>query len=151
MNHSADQGFHRLWGKFEEYVAQNVGTDKELSLDHPSSDTPLYVSAWIYIECDIPDQQNGTRLQCGDKTYSQALKMRAAISFHYNELGRGSESWHQGRDGTWMGNPSLSKDVSRYMLSLQRRKVLIFLKMITSDAFSSHLDGNDIYFSRGVD
>jgi hypothetical protein len=115
-----------LWKRFEEYVEQNVGNDKAKSLDEPSTDTPLYISAWIFVECDIPDPLNNIRMQCNDKTYSQALKMRAAVSFHYNELGRGSNSWHQGKDGSWMGNPSLSNKVSRYMLSLQRRKVCIF-------------------------
>jgi len=48
--------------------------------------------------------------------------MRASISFHYNQVGR-SGNWTQMKDGSWSGNPSLSPYVSRYMLSLQRRKV----------------------------
>jgi hypothetical protein len=115
-----------LWKRFKEYIKQNVGIDEANSLDDPSIDTPLHISAWIFIECDIPDPLNKIRMQCNDKTYSQALKMRAAVSFHYNELGRGSDRWHQGKDGSWMGNPSLSNKVSRYMLSLQRRKVYTF-------------------------
>jgi hypothetical protein len=50
--------------------------------------------------------------------------MRAAVSYHYAQQdGRGSEKWHQDRQGTWLGNPALSHAVSRYMISLQRRKV----------------------------
>ena len=53
--------------------------------------------------------------------------MRAAISYHYaQEDGRGSEKWHQDHQGMWLGNPALSHIVSRYMISLQRRKVLSY-------------------------
>ncbi|KZT08486.1 uncharacterized protein LAESUDRAFT_735999 [Laetiporus sulphureus 93-53] len=43
-------------------------------------------------------------------SYSQAMKMRAAITY--------GESW-----AGWRGNPSVSTQVSRYMVSLKRRKV----------------------------
>jgi len=104
-------------------VRENVGDDAAKALDDPTQDVPTYICLWIFIECDIPDVKNAIRCHCKDKTHSHALKMRAAVSFHYNELGRGANGWHQGRDGSWLGNPSLSQQVSRYMLSLQRRKV----------------------------
>lgn len=64
-------------------------------------------------------------MQCENATFSHALKMRAAISYHFaQEEGRGSEKWHQDHQGVWLGNPALSHTVSRYMISLQRRKVL---------------------------
>jgi len=119
-----DQVCCRLWQNFKTHVTQNVGTDEAKSLDDPSCHIPVYICTWIYLECDIPDPQNNLRTRCANKTFSQALKMRAAISFHYNELGRGTDRWHQGKDGSCMGNPSLSRDVSHYMMSLQRRKVL---------------------------
>ena len=106
-------------------MRENVGIDQAQQLDEPSENTPMHICTWIFIECDILDSQNNTQMQYNNKTYSQALKMRSAISFHYNELGRGSNSWYQGHDGSWIGNPSLSNTVSRYMLSLQRRKVTI--------------------------
>jgi len=106
-----------------EYITQNVGTDIAQSLSDPFDGLPELICAWIFTECDIPDIQANARLHCKNKTFSQALKMRASVSFHYNELGRGSNSWHKLNDGSWSGNPSLSNSVSRYMLSLQRRKV----------------------------
>ena len=112
----------RLWENLKTHVTQSVSTDEAESLDDPSDQLPVYICTWIYLECDIPDLKNNLRIQCADKTFSQALKMRAAISFHYNELGR-ADRWHQW-NGSWLGNPSLSRDVSRYMVSLQRRKVL---------------------------
>jgi hypothetical protein len=106
-----------------EYISENIGTDYSLHLDDPFEDLPELISAWIFTECDIPGTQSNARLHCRHKTFSEALKMRAAVSFHYNELGRGTHSWHKLNDGSWSGNPSLSNSVSRYMLSLQRRKV----------------------------
>ena len=59
-------------------------------------------------------------MQCEGATFSHALKMRAAISYHYaEEEGRGSEKWHQDYQGMWLGNLALSYTVSRYMISLQ--------------------------------
>jgi hypothetical protein len=92
-------------------------------LDPPGQDVPKWVTAWIFIQCDVPDEKGGVRLNCKNESYSKALKMRAAISFHYNENGRGSNHWHEQNDGTLAGNPWLSYTVSRYMISLQRRKV----------------------------
>jgi|SRR5579859_7231654 len=80
----------------------NVGIDEANHLDKPSENTPVYISTWLYLECDILDPQNNQRMQCQNKTYFQALKMRAAISFHYNKLGRGNNSWHQARGPRWI-------------------------------------------------
>lgn len=126
----------RLWSKFIQHVSVNVGIEEANYLDEPSENTPVYICTWMYLECDIPDPRNNQQMQCLNKTYSQALKMRAAISFHYNELGRGNNSWHQARDGSWIGNPSLSNSVTRYMLRLQRRKVWSLMSL-RSRLFSS--------------
>jgi hypothetical protein len=106
-----------------EFISAHVGTGTAQALNNPFDGLPELICAWIFTECDIPDVHNNSRLLCKNKTFSQALKMRAAVSFHYNELGRGSNSWHKLNDGSWSGNPSLSNSVSQYMLSLQRRKV----------------------------
>ena len=121
-----------MWKDFETFVRNNIGDDEAESLRDPNESVPQYICTWIYMECDIPDEQNKLRMHCANKTYSHALKMRAAISFRYNEFGRGTDSWHQGKDREWMGNPSLSKDVSRYMLSLQRRKVIMSLTVFAN-------------------
>jgi hypothetical protein len=77
---------------------------------------------WLFTECDIPSED---RSYCQNKSYSTALKMRAAVSWHYNEMGRGATPYSLHKDGTWIGNPSLCHQVSKYMLSLQRRKVCL--------------------------
>jgi len=113
------------WKDFCIFVTQYVGTAIAEGLDSPNKDVPNMIATWIYMKCDIPDTQKQIRMDCQGLTFSTALRMRASISFHDNQIGR-SGNWTQMRDGSWSGNPSLSSYVSRYMLSLQRRKVLPF-------------------------
>ncbi|KAH9008547.1 hypothetical protein EDB85DRAFT_2256034 [Lactarius pseudohatsudake] len=57
-------------------------------------------------------------------TYGTAQKMRASMTYAFGRIhGLGSVHWEHGADGRTAGNPSVSKMVSRYMLSLHRRKV----------------------------
>jgi hypothetical protein len=92
--------YDSLWLKFVEYISENVGTEIAESLDEAPPTMPEFICAWIFTHCDIPDHEKSIRLSCGNQSYSQALKMRASISFHYNDLGRGSDSWHQAKDGS---------------------------------------------------
>jgi len=48
-------------------------------LDPPGQDVPKWVTAWIFIQCDVPDEKGGVCLDCKNESYSKALKMRAAI------------------------------------------------------------------------
>ncbi|KAH8981834.1 DNA breaking-rejoining enzyme [Lactarius hatsudake] len=57
-------------------------------------------------------------------TYSTTQKMRASMTYAFGRIhGLGSMHWQRGSDGHMVGNPSVSEVVSRYMLSLHRRKV----------------------------
>ena len=94
------------------------------SIQSPDEETPKVIAAWIFRKCEKKDPQNPMTLKCEGATFSHALKMRAAMSYHYaQDEGRGSDKWHQDSSGNWLGNPALSYTVSRYMISLQRRKV----------------------------
>ena len=117
------------WKDFKAFVGQHVGNDIAYTLDTPTEDTPNLIAAWIFMKCDNADHQKRVRLACQGFSFSTALRMRAAVSFHYNQLGR-SGNWNQMTDGSWAGNPSLSSAVSRYMLSLQRRKVYISIYLL---------------------
>jgi len=112
------------WKDFKAFVERHVGNDVASYLDIPNEDTPNLIAAWIFMKCDNADYQKHVRLGCQGFSFSTALRMRASVSFHYNQLGR-SGNWNQMMDGSWAGNPSLSNAVSRYMLSLQRRKVCV--------------------------
>ena len=118
------------WKDFVNFVIRYVGNDSAERLDQPTQEVPNMIATWIYMKCDIPDTQKQKRMNCQGLTFSTALRMRASISFHYNQIGRAG-NWSQMVDGSWSGNPSLSSYVSWYMLSLQRRKVQLFTTSFT--------------------
>lgn len=113
-----------MWRAFSKYVADLDNLEASQSLKEPNEITPKLIAGWIFQKCEKPDAKDPKTKGCEGCSFSHALKMRAAISYHYaQEEGIGSEKWHQDRQGTWLGNPALSHGVSRYMLSLHRRKV----------------------------
>ncbi|KAF9531329.1 hypothetical protein CPB83DRAFT_761480 [Crepidotus variabilis] len=70
---------------------------------------------------------DGTTNTSTRSTYTHAQKMRASITYAFSRLvGLGSQPWQSsvGSDGkiAFSGNPSGSELVSRYMVSLHRRK-----------------------------
>ncbi|KAJ7236088.1 hypothetical protein B0H12DRAFT_999191, partial [Mycena haematopus] len=58
-------------------------------------------------------------------SYSHAQKMRAAATYGFGRLnGLGSLPWQKSEvSGKMRGNPSISEAVSRYMVSLRKKKV----------------------------
>ena len=58
-------------------------------------------------------------------SFSHAQKMRASITYAFGHVWKlGTLPWHENEStGRWVGNPSVSNEVSAYMLSLRRRKV----------------------------
>jgi hypothetical protein len=60
-------------------------------------------------------------------SYSHAQKMRAASTYGFGRLhGLGSIPWQRSEFSSKMvGNPSISEDVSRYMVSLSKKKVCL--------------------------
>jgi|SRR6266496_333236 len=94
------------------------------SIVQPDEATPNLIAAWIHRKCEKKNTQDSSTIQCEGASFSHALKMRAAVSYHYaHNQGRGTEKWHDDGNGNHYGNPALSHIASRYMISLQRRKV----------------------------
>jgi len=115
-----------LYKAFQKYIAEFDNPEVKEAILYPNQYTPQLIAKWIHRKCEKHDPSDPSTMLCEGLSFSQALKMRAAISFHYaQDEGRGSEKWHQDRQGDWLGNPALSHTVSRYMISLQRRKVLL--------------------------
>ncbi len=53
--------------------------------------------------------------------------MRSAVSYHYGHtLRRGSTPWRRENNDVYIGNPSLSTEVTSYMRALRRKKVRFF-------------------------
>src|ERR1700709_1584552 len=60
-------------------------------------------------------------------TYGHAQKMRASMTYAFGKLnGLGNMPWHESDagGGIMFGNPSISVEVSSFMCSLRRRKVI---------------------------
>lgn len=87
----------------------------------------LYCASLVwYCRCDEVGF-DGTKRPSDEvrATYGTAQKMRASMTYAFGRLhGLGTMHWQENLlDGSMMGNPSVSELVSRYMLSLRRRKV----------------------------
>ncbi|KAH9012933.1 hypothetical protein EDB85DRAFT_2221837 [Lactarius pseudohatsudake] len=99
--------------------------DPEFFSDRPHKYAPQFIVAWIMNECDELNL-DGTKRPSNEvrATYGTAQKMRASMTYAFGRLhGLGSRDWHCSEGGSMVGNPSVSEMVSRYMLSLHRRKV----------------------------
>jgi hypothetical protein len=116
-----------LWKAFGKFVEEHFDKNEvEDAVNNPNEKTPGLIAAWIFQKCERPDSQDSSKRTCEGATFSHALKMRAAVSYHYGQQeGRGSEKWHRDLQGTWLGNLALSQVVSKYMISLQKGKVPI--------------------------
>ena len=77
--------------------------------------------------CDELRLEDGSRRPHDDRcaTYGTAQKMRASMTYVFGRICHlGNVPWQRHPlDGSMVGNPSVSEMVSRYMLSLHRRKV----------------------------
>ncbi|PPR00572.1 hypothetical protein CVT24_005457 [Panaeolus cyanescens] len=88
-----------------------------------------YRIAQLSFRCDTVDVNNKPLpANITRSSYSHAQKMRAAMTYTFGRVyGLGKQAWseQQTQDGGLLtaGNPSVSELVSRYMLSLHRRKV----------------------------
>ncbi len=80
------------------------------------------------------------------------MRMRAALTYRFGRLAaRGNTDWSLGENGKWKGNPSMSLQVSRYMVSLRRRKVCreVYLHRLYSH-FAQAQDGETTMSSRAI-
>lgn len=73
-------------------------------------------------------------------SYSHAQKMRASTTYGFGRLnGLGSLPWQKSEiSGKMLGNPSISETVSRYMVSLRKKKVC-HQKFSAINSLTNHL------------
>ncbi|KAK7033787.1 hypothetical protein R3P38DRAFT_3498502 [Favolaschia claudopus] len=90
----------------------------------PDPQSAIYIVAWIMNSCDDIGLDGKTKDAPAD-SYNHAQKMRAACTYGFGRLnGLGSIPWQKSEfSGKMIGNPSISEDVSRYMVSLRKKKV----------------------------
>jgi hypothetical protein len=127
-----------LWKAFVKFTNESHPSIGLNDIKQRTSRAPQYIAAWIYNSCEKePDStlspKKGESPSKGKKrekpaTWSHALKMRAAASFGFvTEFDCDPTSWMQLADGTFYGNPSLSKTMTTYMKSLRKKKVSLSL------------------------
>jgi hypothetical protein len=95
-----------------------------------SKDTPAHIVCWIMETCE--SESSDSLPEAKGRTWSHALKMRSAVSWGFAyKLGIGNnEPWLRTRTGEYQGNPSISHEVGRYMVSLNKRKVCKFPEIL---------------------
>ncbi|PGH15757.1 hypothetical protein GX50_09006 [[Emmonsia] crescens] len=114
------KGQIRLFLKFSSKLPKAL----EKSATSLNADTPVLICIWIGFNCEKPEKSEDWILRDrADRTWSHAMKMRAAVSYYYAQtLRKGRGMFLEKSDGSWSGNPVYSDIVSQYMRSLRRRK-----------------------------
>ncbi|KAN0137248.1 hypothetical protein V8E53_004958 [Lactarius tabidus] len=119
--------YRRLISQCEEFLDQRELVPRgQFFSNRPHKYAPQLIVVWIMKECDEINLDGSKRPSDEVRaTYGTAQKMRAAMTYAFGRLhGLGTMHWQCSTfDGSMVGNPSVSESVSRYMLSLHRRKV----------------------------
>lgn len=90
--------------------------------------TPYLIVLFLFVKCATPNSAGTTKIECEAEggTWSTAQKIRSAISFHFAWVESCStQVWTKQPNGKFVGNPSLSPEVTRYMRALGRQKVYL--------------------------
>ncbi|KAG7087150.1 hypothetical protein E1B28_013130 [Marasmius oreades] len=121
-------GYLSLIKQLEKWIQEHdlIPKDETFFRADPHEDAPSMIAAWIMDSCDTVKLDGTVRPKSEvRKSYSHAQKMRAAATFGFGHLhSLGNVTWQQSEvTGKMRGNPSVSQQVSLYMISLHRRKV----------------------------
>ncbi|KAF7341459.1 DNA breaking-rejoining enzyme [Mycena venus] len=127
---STDAEYKRLHKLCEKFAhAQGFLKEGEnFFTNTPHSQSAVFIVAWIMNSCDDIRLDGKTKDSSIPRdSYSHAQKMRAAATYGFGRLnGLGSLPWQKSEvTGKMVGNPSISEDVSRYMVSLRKKKVRV--------------------------
>jgi hypothetical protein len=135
----------RLMAQCEEFLTEKGFVPPgQFFCDTPPEHAPHYIVTWIMnvsvyfcfmkhgythcVRCRCDELNFDKTPRPSDEmraTYGTAQKMRASMTYAFGHIhGLGSMHWQRSPLGDGMvGNPSVSEVVSRYMVSLHRRKV----------------------------
>lgn len=103
----------------------------------------VFYSGWVLIllqSCDDLNVDGSMKPHDAPRgSFSYAQKMRASMTYGFGRIGTcGNTPWHQSDQGEWRGNPSISNQLSRYMVSLRKRKVDTVTTYITAQLHLSY-------------
>lgn len=105
------------------------GLDNECVSAVPANDRMRGADTdWHHGSCDSLNLDGTKKPSTQERgTYGHAQKMRASMTYAFGKLnGLGNMPWHESDagGGVMFGNPSISVEVSSFMCSLRRRKVI---------------------------
>ncbi|KAJ7606583.1 hypothetical protein DFH06DRAFT_1019210, partial [Mycena polygramma] len=93
--------------------------------ENPPDDWPTLLIAWIMDACDSRNSDGTLKDPSVQRsTFTHAQKMRAAVSFRFARIQSAAGiTWHKSEVSSKMvGNPATATVVSKYFVSLKRRK-----------------------------
>ncbi|KAH9026134.1 hypothetical protein EDB85DRAFT_1869124 [Lactarius pseudohatsudake] len=113
----------RLIAQCTKFLMQrNIVQPSKFFSDESHQYTPQFIVVWIMNESVHAFLSN--KLCPHQTNYSTVQKMHTLMTYTFGCIhGLGSMHWQRSADRCMVGNPSVSEVVSRYMLSLHRRKV----------------------------
>ncbi|KAI3648967.1 hypothetical protein MP228_004987 [Amoeboaphelidium protococcarum] len=112
----------RYWSR---YVVFHKERNPDFDKFELNALTPLRIVQYLFYLCGdqgtVSTEYGGMLLECQGRSYSTAENVRAALSHafskRYNCL---QEPYRRNADGSWTGNPCLSRDVSNLMKGLKK-------------------------------
>ncbi|PPR02923.1 hypothetical protein CVT26_009778 [Gymnopilus dilepis] len=120
-----DRCYRRLMNQFDAWlVEQGLMEEGATIFSRPThEEAPAFIIAWIMQLCDVRNPDGSfKRSDEYTRTFSHAMKMRSSATYGFSRIPQvGNTPWAQANE-QWVGNPSISYQVTRYMVSLKRRK-----------------------------
>ncbi|KAI3614842.1 hypothetical protein WG66_003324 [Moniliophthora roreri] len=125
---------------------------EEFYTSSPCKDAPELICAWIMNECDSIKLDSTLRPKSEIRSgYQHAQKQCASATFGFGQIYRlGNLPWHESdsKPGHMVGNPSVSQQVSLYMVSLRHRKVKNGEEPMSAHAITPDIIGHMYDFNR---
>ncbi|KAL0056794.1 hypothetical protein AAF712_016594, partial [Marasmius tenuissimus] len=127
VSEGTDAAYRTLMRQLTRFAqGQNlIGPTEEFFRSEPHQESAEIIVAWILSVCNSFRLDGSTKPSSEERrTYTHAQKMRAAATFGFGRVcGLGTRPWERSKvTGRMLGNPSVSQQVSLYMVSLRRRK-----------------------------
>ncbi|KAF8868454.1 hypothetical protein CPB84DRAFT_1934166 [Gymnopilus junonius] len=128
VSEKTDSEYQRLVNQCVNFLIGNslIQKREDFVCPSPSEDVPFFITAWIMNQCDEINLDGSLKPQNQIRdSYVHGQKMRASMTYLFGHiLGLGSRPWQKSEvTGRMTGNPSISEQVSSYMMSLRTRKV----------------------------
>ncbi|KAI5822245.1 hypothetical protein K523DRAFT_422137 [Schizophyllum commune Tattone D] len=127
VTEDTDKEYRRMGAQCLDFLVKHkfMSANDPWYCKRPLQHADYFIIAWIMYHCDQVKLDGSVRSVSDPApySYSHAMKMRAAMTYIFGHLfGAGVVPWHENEAGIMVGNPSISTVVSRYMVSLRKRK-----------------------------